>query len=383
MTGASCGVPRFSRSPSATTVLPRVAHPRAKVIVVHMLSFRNLSLPLVGAPMAGGPSTPELVAAVSRAGGLGMLAAGYLSPDQLAEKVAATRDLLADDASDGSPAPFGVNLFVPNADIDAGWDDFHDRLAEDFPDVDLPEDPAWTDDEWIDKIFLLTNADNRVPVVTFTFGLPTVNVIDALHRVGTTLGATVTNPRDAQRALDIGVDFLIVQGIGAGGHQSTFTVDEEPEGMSTLDALKAVVEELSPRGDLPEIVAAGGVGTRDDVEELLSAGATAVQVGTLLLTATEAGTRDAHRRALLDHDRDTVLTRCFSGRPARALVNDFTRAYTDIAPEAYPQLHYLTSPIRSAAAENGDAENLNLWAGTGNANCREASAADILADLAP
>src|SRR5699024_3988571 len=147
MTGASCGVPRFSRSPSATTVLPRVAHPRAKVIVVHMLSSRDLSLPLVGAPMAGGPSTPELVAAVSRAGGLGMLAAGYLSPDQLAEKVAATRDLLADDTSNGSPAPFGVNLFVPNADIDAGWDDFHDRLAEDFPDVDLPEDPAWTDDE--------------------------------------------------------------------------------------------------------------------------------------------------------------------------------------------------------------------------------------------
>lgn len=348
-----------------------------------MLSFRDLSLPLVGAPMAGGPSSPELVAAVSRAGGLGMLAAGYLSPDELAGKIAATRDLLADGPSPDSPAPFGVNLFVPNADIDAGWDDFHDRLAEDFPDVELPEDPAWTDDDWIDKIFLLTDAANRVPVVTFTFGLPTVNVVDALHRVGTTLGATVTNPRDAQRALAIGVDFLVVQGIGAGGHQSTFTVDEEPEGLSTVDAVKAVIEELAPRGEVPEIVAAGGVGTRADVSGLLSAGATAVQVGTLLLTATEAGTRDTHRRVLLDHDRETVLTRCFSGRPARALANDFTRAYSDIAPEAHPQLHYLTSPIRSTAAANDDAENLNLWAGTGHANCREASAADILADLAP
>ena len=103
----------------------------------------------------------------------------------------------------------------------------------------------------------------------------------------------------------------------------------------------------------------------------------------MLLTADEAGTRDAHREALLAHDRDTVLTRSFSGRPARALVNDFTRAYDSIAPEAYPQVHFLTSPIRKAAAEQGDAENLNMWAGTGNAHCRTGSVADILDDLKP
>lgn len=348
-----------------------------------MFSLSDLSLPIVGAPMAGGPSTPELVAAVSRAGGLGMLAAGYLSPEDLRARIAATRELLADGEGGGSPAAFGVNLFVPGIDIDAGWDAYRERLGEDFPDVELPDEPTWSDDDWIDKIFLLTSEENRVPVVTFTFGLPTVNVIDALHRVGTLLGATVTNARDAQRALDIGVDFLVVQGAGAGGHQSTFNVDEEPEELGTADAVAAVVDALRDRGALPEIVASGGVGKREDVRELLDAGATAVQIGTLLLTATEAGTRGTHREALLAGGRGTVLTRAFSGRPARALANDFTRAYDAVAPEAYPHVHYLTSPIRSAAAEKGDPEGLNLWAGTGYEGCREAPAADILADLVP
>ena len=131
------------------------------------------------------------------------------------------------------------------------------------------------------------------------------------------------------------------------------------------------------------IIAAGGVGGRSDVRALLAAGADAVQVGTLLLTADEAGTRRPHREALLARDRDTVLTRCFSGRLARALVNDFTLRYTDVAPAAYPHVHYLTSPIRAAAADVGDPEGLNLWAGVGHRSCRAASAAEILEDLAP
>ena len=378
-----------------------------------MFSPRDLLLPLVGAPMAGGPSTPELVSAVARAGGLGMIAAGYLTAARLAEVIDATAALCDDPTSRRSAdrpsgscrsahGRIGVNLFVPDPDASEGWRGYRDLLAEAFPGVDLPAEPRWSDDDWDAKLALLTGgsaagACDAVSTVAFTFGLPEQAVVHALNEAGKSVGVTVTRPVDAQAALDVGADYLIVQGPGAGGHQSTFTVAEIPATADSDEAqsataelvrsVRALTEEHAKRiaDDAPTvpIIAAGGVGGRPDVRALLAAGADAVQVGTLLLTADEAGTRRPHREALLARDRDTVLTRCFSGRLARALVNDFTLRYTDVAPAAYPHVHYLTSPIRAAAADAGDAEGLNLWAGVGHRSCRAASAAELLEDLAP
>lgn len=403
-----------------------------------MFSPRDLPLPLVGAPMAGGPSTPELVAEVARAGGLGMIAAGYLSAAQLAEVIASTFSLY-DGPSSRRPAhgfpdrngsgggSIGVNLFVPNPDVSDGWREYRDRLAEDFPAVELPDEPTWSDDDWDAKIALLTGAGDglgtgasadgtvaahggaadgpgggpssstAVTTVTFTFGLPKRPVVRALNDAGKSVGVTVTSQNEARAALAVGADYLIVQGPGAGGHQSTFAVAEMPAavgfhaGVSGTAALVRSVRELTEdyaimadgEATTVPIIAAGGVGGRHDVRVLIEAGADAVQVGTLLLTAGEAGTRGPHRNALLAHDRDTVLTRCFSGRYARALENDFTLEYSDAAPAAYPHVHYLTAPIRAAATAAGDPEGLNLWAGAGHKSCRAASAAEILADLAP
>ncbi|WP_448851191.1 NAD(P)H-dependent flavin oxidoreductase [Corynebacterium sp. 335C] len=328
-------------------------------------------LPLVGAPMAGGPTTPGLVAAVTRAGGLGMLAAGYLSPAALGDAIAATRDLLGD-------FPFGVNVFVPGEDSPGGWAEYRDRLADAFPGVDLPTLPEWSDDGYQDKIALLTGLDRPVDLVTFTFGLPAVCDVERLHQAGSLVGVTVTNAGDARAAADTGADVVVAQGAGAGGHQSTFAVGADAPEAETAEVVAAVAGAV----DVP-VIAAGGVCCRRDAAALIEAGASAVAVGTLLLTAEEAGTRPAHREALLAGDRPTVMTRCFSGRPARALANAFTDAHDDAAPAAYPHVHYLTSPIRTAAGAEGDAENINLWAGTGYRGCSEAPAAEILASLDP
>ncbi|MFD5867429.1 nitronate monooxygenase [Corynebacterium sp. NPDC060344] len=380
-----------------------------------MFSPRDLPLPLVGAPMAGGPSSPELVAEVARAGGLGMIAAGYLSADQLAGVIAETFSLY-----DGPPSRrpahgfpvrstpsggrIGVNLFVPNPDVSDGWHEYRERLAADFPAVELPDEPRWTDDDWDAKIELLTggggggtSSSTDVATVTFTFGLPKRGVVRALNDAGKSVGVTVTSQDEARAALAVGADYLIVQGPGAGGHQSTFAVAEMSPavgfhaGVSGTAALVRSVRALTDdyavlvAGEVTTvpIIATGGVGGRHDVRVLMEAGAEAVQVGTLLLTAGEAGTREPHRNALLAHDRETVMTRCFSGRFARALENDFTLEYSDGAPAAYPHVHFLTSPIRAAATAAGDPEGLNLWAGVGHKSCRAASAAEILADLAP
>ncbi len=379
-----------------------------------MFSPRDLPLPLVGAPMAGGPSTPELVAEVARAGGLGMVAAGYLTAEKLGEAIDSAFSLY-----DGPPSRrpahgfpdrngsgggrIGVNLFVPNPDVSDGWREYRDRLAADFPSVELPEDPKWSDDDWDAKIALLTgdgaasSSSGRVATVTFTFGLPKRRIVRALNDAGKSVGVTVTSQDEARAALAVGADYLVVQGPGAGGHQSTFAVSEMPAavgfhaGVSGTAALVRSVRQLTEdyavmvdgEATTVPIVATGGVGGRHDVRVLIEAGADAVQVGTLLLTAGEAGTKEPHRNALLAHDRDTVLTRCFSGRYARALENDFTLEYSDIAPAAYPHVHFLTSPIRAAATAAGDPEGLNLWAGVGHRSCRAASAAEILAELTP
>ncbi|RZK72769.1 MAG: nitronate monooxygenase [Rhodococcus sp. (in: high G+C Gram-positive bacteria)] len=234
----------------------------------------GLRIPIVGAPMAGGPSTPELVAAVSSAGGLGFLAAGYKTVDAVRREVDAVRALTS--------APFGLNIFVPGRPLAdrAAVEAYRARLAE-------------------------------------------------------------------------------------------------PDPRSTRELVEAARSAI----DLP-IIAAGGIATAADVAATLAAGATAVQIGTALLDADEAGTKPAHRAALHNaRFTDTVVTRAFSGRPARGLVNDFITDFDAHAVAAYPQVHLLTSGLRAAAGAAGDPHGLALWAGIGYRSARSAPAREIVRDL--
>jgi nitronate monooxygenase len=324
-------------------------------------------LPLVQAPMAGGPSTPELAAAVSAAGGFGFVAGGYLTPDALRQVLDRTRALTG--------APVGANLFVPGpteADDDAiaAYAGQLAPEAERFG-VALGE-PRWADDAFEAKVDLLCAAG--VHTVTFTFGVPPAGAVARLRDVGAVIGVTVTSAREAQIAASAGADLLVVQGTEAGGHQGIFD-PREPN----RTPLRTALAEIRPLG-LP-MVAAGGIMSAADVRDVLDAGAVAAQIGTALLCTPEAATSAPYRRALLeDRYAETLITRAFSGRWARGLANRFAVEHHD-APGGYPHIHHLTRPLRVAAAAADDPDVPNLWAGTGWREVRAEPAADVVRRL--
>jgi nitronate monooxygenase len=337
-----------------------------------MLSSLGVAVPVLAAPMAGGPSTPELVVSAAKAGSLGFLAGGYKKPATLAEQINAVRG-----------TPFGVNLFAPNpVPVDHGA--FRDYARALQPEaaaygLDLAAaSPVEDDDSWQDKLDILL-AD-PVPVVTFTFGLPSAQILSALRRADTLVGQTVTSPSEARRAVERGVDLLIVQSTEAGGHSGTLTPHQPPPSL-TLPELITAIRSITA---VP-LIAAGGLATADGVAEVLRHGAAAAAVGTVLMRADEAGTSATHRDALANPPGDgtTVITHAFTGRPARGLRNRFIDEFDAIAPFGYPALHHLTSPLRAAATRAGDAGLVHLWAGTGYRHATDEPVGDILSRLAP
>ncbi|MFC8731231.1 NAD(P)H-dependent flavin oxidoreductase [Luteimicrobium sp. NPDC057192] len=332
-------------------------------------------LPIVAAPMAGGPSTVALARAVTAAGGLPFLAGGYKTPGALGDEIESL-------AAGG--APFGVNLFVPSgAALDVAA--FRAYAAELQPEADayglrLDPEPVADDDAWDDKLALLL--EHPVPVVSFTFGLPPAGMVARLRRAGTLVLGTVTTPDEAGAARDAGVDGLVVQGASAGGHSGTFDPARAPAALSAAPGTPELVAAVVATAGLP-VVAAGGVDGPDAVRDLLAVGAQAVAVGTLLLRSDEAGTSPVHRAALADRRFErTVVTRAFTGRPARALENGFARRHDAAAPVGYPAVHHLTRPLRQAAAAAGDADRVHLWAGTGYRSAVEEPAGDVVRGLA-
>ncbi|NUS93523.1 MAG: nitronate monooxygenase [Nocardia sp.] len=319
-----------------------------------MFEFGDLAVPIVAAPMAGGPSTPELVAGVAAAGGLGFLAAGYKTPEAVALQIREVRAR--------TDAAFGVNLFVPqrNSYDIAAVEQYREKLGDTARryDIEVPEVREFDDDRFAAKVDLMV--DQRVPVVSLTFGLPPVETVRRLRDAGSTVIATVTTPDEARAAVAAEVDALCLQGPDGGGHRGTFAVEDEPGTTPLIDLL----DEITAQCPLP-VVAAGGISDGAHIVEALAHGAVAVQLGTAFLRSTESGARTAHKDALADpRFTETVVTRVFSGRPARGLANEFIAEYRT-APAAYPQIHHLTSPIRAAAAEKYIAGFLALWAGTG------------------
>lgn len=328
--------------------------------------------------MAGGPSTPELVAAVSSAGGFGFLAAGYLRAAQLSIDIARTRAL--------TNAPFGVNLFVPQASV-AKIAELQAYRLELLPEaarygVELPElaldEPAADapdDDDWDAKLAVLEASGPAV--ASFTFGLPSIADVTRLHSASIVVVATVTSVAEAVQAINRGVDVLCAQGPGAGGHRGTF----DPAATLATQPLERLLDSLVALTELP-IIAAGGLSSSADVHRVLSHGAVAAQAGTAFLLTPEAGTKPAHRTALGSVDFvDTAVTRAFSGRAARGLVNRFLQSHAT-APLGYPEINRLTSPLRAAAAAAGDPHGMALWAGTGHRLVRALPADEVTRMLA-
>lgn len=328
-------------------------------------------LPIVAAPMAGGPTTVALSTAVAAAGGFPFLAGGYKTPDALAAEIAQLRQ---------AGARFGVNLFVPalHAPIVESFAQYAVSLKVDADryGLHLDPNPVADDDHWAEKIDLLVQ--NPAPIVSLTFGLPSGNEIARLQAAGSLVLSTVTTAGEAVASAGAGVDGLIVQGPDAGGHSATHDPSRTLDPGRTAELVRHVRDVV----DLP-VIAAGGVDGPGAVRASLDAGAEAVAVGTLLLRTDEAGTSATHRAALADPAfTETVITRAFTGRPARALRNTFIDAHEPAALVAYPAVHHLTRALRQAAAKAGDPHRLHLWAGTGYRNASTGPVADVIRTLA-
>ncbi len=258
-----------------------------------------------------------------------------------------------------------MNLFAPGPVADpATYGPYVDRSAG---------RGAWTigapradDDDWDAKLALLEAEPPAV--VSFTFGCPAPDVLARFES-----WVTVTSPEEARGAVEAGASALVVQGSEAGGHRGSWvdTPDLQPIGLHALLQLIDV--------DVP-LVASGGIASAAAVQAVLALGARAAQVGTAFMRAPEAGTSQAHRDALAS-DAPTELTRAFSGRLARGLRNRFLEEHRD-APIAYPEIHYVTAPVRAQARQDGDPELINLWAGEAHALAQERPAAEIARALA-
>lgn len=322
--------------------------------------------------MAGGPSTPALAAAVSGAGGLGFLAAGMLMAPAVADQIEAVRRLTA--------SPFGVNVFMPSRSPGdpAEIADYMRQLQPiaDQSGVTLGE-AVWNDDDFAHKIELLLDPEWTPAVVSFAFGCPEPELVRRLQEVGAQVWVTVTQVDEAEQAHASGADGVIAQGAEAGGHRGSFS-DDDREPIPVLELVDAIRRALP--GDGVQLIAAGAIMDGADVAGALAHGADAVQLGSAFMLTPEAGTNAVHRAAL-SRPGATALTRAFSGRRARGIVNGWMERVGDTAPSAYPAVNAMAGPLRKHGVAVGDPNLVNLWAGTRHDEARERPAADLVAEL--
>jgi len=336
----------------------------------------RLTHPIIQAPMAGGATTVGLVAAVCEAGALGFIGAAYLTPPQIIE---VSRELRA-----RTSRPFGINLFAPLPAPDEPRDPGPalERLAPFHAELGLPPPtvPALAGNPFSDQ--LAAALESGASVFSFTFGILPASAIEAIKARGMFLIGTATTVEEARQLEAAGVDAVVAQGSEAGAHRGTFAADFAAAMVGTMALVPQVADAITA-----PVIASGGIMDGRGIAAALALGASAAQMGTAFLTCDEAGVPEAHKEAILKaREHETRLTRAFSGRPARGIVNRFmTEVDRADAPEAilpYPLQNALTRPVRNAAAKQGRGEYLSLWAGQGVRLARRQAAADLIARLA-
>lgn len=318
----------------------------------------DIDYPIIQAPMAGGPTTPELISEVSNYGGLGMVGAGYLHTDQLTEQIGKVKRLTS--------RAFGVNLFIidPPEVSEEEIESSSEALQYFRNKLNLKEtsnDVSYKGNDLDRKIDVIIS--ESVPICSFTFGLPPREVITRLKQKGIRVIGTATTVEEAIAVQQAGMDAVVAQGSEAGGHRGSFSKPEDSSGIGTM----ALVPQVCDHVTIP-VIASGGVMDARGIAASHVLGAQGVQMGSAFLTTDESGAHSEHKAAILKaNDDDTVVTKAFSGKWARGIRNEFTdymgKESASIAP--YPIQNSLTKPIRTEAKKKENPQYMSLWAGQG------------------
>ena len=336
---------------------------------------RRLSLrhPIIQAPMAG-TSTPEMAAAVIRAGGLGSIAVGSVGPDEARAQIRATRALTS--------GPFNVNVFChdPAEADEARNADWIDSLRPLFAEFGA-EPPAELRNIYrsfrVDDAMLAVLLEERPAVVSFHFGLPDAERIAALKAAGIMLMATATSPAEGRVVQAAGIDMVVAQGFEAGGHRGVFDPSDDPR-FATLPLTRLLATEL----DIP-VIAAGGIMDGAGIAAALALGAAGAQLGTAFVGCPESAAGPAYRAALAGPDAErTRVSAAISGRPARGLENAFMRRADESRIAPYPFAYDIGKALNAAATAAGDTGYMPNWAGQAAPLSRPMPAGALLETLA-
>jgi len=333
----------------------------------------NLRLPVIQAPMAGGPSSPELVAACSAAGALGSFGFAYTQPDEMRKQAAFVRSK--------TERPFGVNLFVaplPDAIEPGAQRGALDAVAKYYAELGLPAPepvrPPYAPD--LDAQ-LQAVAEIRPRVFTTHFGTLPAESVSSLKAKGILVGGSATCVAEAKRLQELGFDFVIAQGGEAGGHRGTYLRNPYDALTGTLALVRVIVKAVR----LP-VVAAGGIMDGAGIAAVLTLGAQAAQLGTAFIPCPESGAAQVHKDLLVKATEDeTAVTEKFSGKPARGLVNRFMREMREAPQLAFPAQNAVTGKLRQASAKAASPDFIALWAGQGAALSRALPAAELISRL--
>lgn len=334
----------------------------------------GITYPMIQAGMAGGVTTPDLVAAVSNAGGLGTLGAGYLDPEQMRQSIKKVKQ--------HTDQPFGVNVFIPEIpdvseqEIEQANEwlrPFREELQLEKPEVKMPSASLF--DKQMEVII-----EEQVPVCSFTFGVPKKEWIHRLKKEGRTAIGTATTVNEAIINEEAGMDMVVMQGSEAGGHRGTFSGSFANAMVGTMALVPQAVDHVH----IP-VIAAGGIMDGRGVLAALTLGAQAVQMGTAFVTSLESGGKPQQIEAILNsNEEQPLITSVFSGKPARGIQNEFMKRMAPFEKElpGYPVQNILTKAIRNEAAKQNRPEWVHLWSGQSPRLSKRKSAAELVSGMA-
>jgi nitronate monooxygenase len=334
-----------------------------------MFSFSKLSLPVIQAPMAGGINNPKLASEVSNAGGIGSFGFSYSTAQKISEDLSATRVL--------TNGPINANFFVFSP-VDLPEQIVQQKALEALTNLPIegeyslaiPQAPFYPDiEEQLKPVWA-----HCPDILTFHFEIPSPSIMARARSLGIAVGITATSLKEAKAVEQAGADFIVAQGIEAGGHRGIFNPHEADEKLTTIELTKQLV-----RGCSIPVVAAGAIMDGADIAKALRSGAVAAQLGTAFLCCEESGATPAHQEYLLKHhDRGSVFTTGFSGRPARGINNEFIRLMKSKTVLPFPIQNTLTASLRQLGGKINNGEYQSLWAGQDYSRTRQLSARSLM-----